>query len=165
MKLNLTCMAAALAVGILVAPVILGPYGTVNRVGPGGSDFLQSTQLEPGAVATLRRACGNCHSNQTEWPWYSRVPPVSWLLRKHVSQGRKFLNFSVWPQYGTEGQGQLLALAATELEGGSMPPFPYSALHKEARLGGQERSDLIALLKRESGRLLKRKQENDALRK
>ncbi|HYL99338.1 MAG TPA: heme-binding domain-containing protein [Blastocatellia bacterium] len=160
MKLKPIWMGAALAAGILVASLVPGPYGTVNRVGPGGAGFLRSAQLDSGAVATLRRACGNCHSNQTEWPWYSRFAPASWLLRRDISEGRKFLNFSVWPEYGMEGQGQLLALAATELKRGSMPPRRYSALHKEARLSGQERSDLIAVLQRESARLLKTEQSN-----
>ena len=155
MKLNPVWMAAALASGILVASLVPGPYSTVNRVGSRGAGFLQSAQLDPGAVATLRRACGNCHSNQTEWPWYSRVAPASWLLRKDVSEGRKFLNFSVWAEYGMEGQGQLLALAARDLKQGSMPPRRYSALHTEARLSAQEHSDLIAALHRESARLLK----------
>jgi hypothetical protein len=160
MKLNTIWLAAALAGGILVASLVPGSYSTANGAGPRGTDFLQSAQLAPGAVATLRRACGNCHSNQTEWPWYSRVAPASWLLRKDVREGRKFLNFSVWPEYGTEGQSQLLALAATELKRASMPPRSYSALHTEARLSRRERSDLIAVLQQESARLLKMEQSN-----
>ena len=160
MKLKLIWMGAALAAGILVASLVPGPYGTVNRVGSRRANFLQSAQLNPGAVTTLRRACGNCHSNQTEWPWYSRVAPASWLLRKDVDEGRKFLNFSVWPEYGMEGQGQLLELAAMDLKRGSMPPRRYSAIHAEARLSSQERSDLIAVLERESARLLKTEQSN-----
>ena len=160
MKLNPIWIAAALGAGILVALIVPGPYGSVNHVGPRGAEFLQSAQFDPGVVATLQRACGNCHSNQTDWPWYSRVAPVSWLLGRDVSEGRKFLNFSVWPEYGMEGQGQLLARAATELESGSMPPRRYSALHAEARLSRQARSDLMAALRQESVRLMKSEQPN-----
>ena len=160
MKLNPIWMAAALGAGIFTASMVPGPYGSVNRVEPRGAEFLQSAQLGPSAVATLRRACGNCHSNRTDWPWYSRVAPVSWLLRRDVSEGRKFLNFSLWPEYGMEGQGQLLASAATELKRGSMPPRRYSAFHAEARLSRHARSDLMAALRLESVRLLKSEQPN-----
>ena len=160
MKLHPIWIAAALGTGILVASIVPGPYGSVNRVGPRGAGFLQSAQLDPGVAASLRRACGNCHSNQTDWPWYSRVAPVSWLLQRDINEGRKFLNFSVWPEYGMEGQGQLLARAATELKFGSMPPRRYTALHAEARLSRQARSDLMAALRRESNRLLKSDEPN-----
>jgi hypothetical protein len=161
MKLNSVWMViAGLAAGILTMSIVPAGHKNVSRIRPSATDFLQSAQLDPSAVATLRRACGNCHSNETEWPWYSRVALVSWLLEKHVSEGRKFLNFSVWPEYGTEVQGQLLALAATELKCSAMPPWSYSALHKDARLSSQERSDLIASLRRESARLLKREQSH-----
>lgn len=160
MKLALVWMAAVLASGILVASLVPGPYRTAERAEARGADFLQSAQLGAARVATLRRACGNCHSNQTQWPWYSHVAPLSWLLRRDVTEGRKFLNFSLWPEYGTEGQARLLALAAAELKRGSMPPHRYSALHPEARLGRQQRSDLIAALDQESGRLSKSEQSH-----
>ncbi|HKV42456.1 MAG TPA: heme-binding domain-containing protein [Blastocatellia bacterium] len=160
MKLNMIWLAAALGAGILVASLVPGPFNTVTRVRPGGAGFLQSAQLDPVAVATIRRACGNCHSNETAWPWYSRVAPASWLLRKDVSDGRKFLNFSVWPEYGIEGQGQLLALAARDLKRGSMPPRRYSAIHADARSSPRERTDLIAALEGESARLLETERSN-----
>src|SRR5215813_74614 len=140
MKLKPVKLAAPVAAGILVASLVPGPYGTVNRIGPRGSCFLQSAQLDPEAVSTLRRACGNCHSNQPEWPWYSRIAPISWLLCKDVSEGHKFLNFSMWPEYRREEQSQLLALAATERKRGWMPPFRYSAVHMQARISGRVRS-------------------------
>ena len=153
MKVKLLWAVGAAAAGILVASLVTGPYDTVSGAGGGGAVLLQSAQLDTGAAATLRRTCGNCHSNQTEWPWYSHVAPVSWLLRKDVSNGRKFLNFSVWPEYGAEGQAQLLALAAAQIKGESMPPRRYLVLHAEARLSHQERSYLIAALERESARV------------
>jgi hypothetical protein len=83
---------------------------------------------------------------------------MSWLVRKDVGEGRKFLNFSVWAEYGEEGQSQLLTLAGAEIKDGRMPPQRYIVLHREAKLNDRERSDLIAALEGESARLSKRKQ-------
>jgi len=160
MKRILVWMAAILAAGILVASLVPGPYSSVLRTEASGFDSLHTTQLDPGTVSRMRPACGSCHSNQTEWPWYSHVAPMSWLLRRDVGEGRQFLNFSLWQEYGTQGQGRLLELAVAQLQSGSMPPFRYSVLHTEARLNEQQRSDLIAALKQESARLLKTEQSN-----
>ncbi len=138
---------------VVVATVVPGPYAAVAAQPPGGA-FLQAAQLDPGDVRTLQHACQNCHSHDTTWPWYSRIAPVSWMLRKDVGDGRRFLNFSRWPEYGAAGQGQLLALAADDVAAGTMPPRRYRLLHPEARLTDRERASLGAALTRESMRTL-----------
>ena len=144
--------AGALAV-IATASIVPGPYSSVMQVTPGGVALLQSAQFDSATAVRIQRACGNCHSNDTKWPLYSRVAPVSWLVRKDVSEGRQFLNFSQWAAYGAEGQGQLLALAAGQVKEGKMPPKRYVLLHPEARLSDREKSQLIADLERESARV------------
>lgn len=160
MKLTLVWVAALLAAGIIVGSLVPGPYSAAKRLNAPGDGFLQSTQFSVVTVETLRQACGNCHSNQTQWPWYSHVAPFSWLVRRDVTEGRKFLNFSLWPAYGEEVQRQLLALAAAEIQRGSMPPFRYSALHAEARLSSRQRSDLITALQQETARLSNAERSN-----
>lgn len=152
-RLWIACSAAS---AVCVASLVPGPYASVTAA-PGGPLF-QSAQLGSTTVATLQRACGNCHSNQTEWPWYSRIAPVSWMVRKDVSEGRKFLNFSFWAEYGPEGQSQLLALSAARIRDRAMPPSRYLLLHPEAELNDREMSALTAALERESGRLSKASQ-------
>jgi len=85
-----------------------------------------------------RRACFDCHSNETSWPWYSNIAPLSWLIQRDVDEGRDELNWSEWgpDEDGYEG-------AETVLEG-SMPPDAYSLLHPEARLTDQEIDALVA---------------------
>jgi mono/diheme cytochrome c family protein len=85
-----------------------------------------------------RRACFDCHSNETLWPWYSNIAPLSWLIQRDVDEGRDELNWSEWgpDDEGDEG-------AETVLEG-SMPPDAYSLLHPEARLTDQEIDALVA---------------------
>jgi hypothetical protein len=139
---------------VFVASVVPGPYASAKQA-VDTTPLLQSARLDQEATATLDRACGNCHSNRTDWPWYGRVAPASWLLRKDVSEGRKFLNFSRWPEYGAAGQGQLIDLAGARIKAGTMPPRRYLLLHPEARLSDQERSSLVAALAHESARLSK----------
>jgi hypothetical protein len=84
------------------------------------------------------RACFDCHSNLTTWPWYSNVAPVSWLVQRDVDGGRAALNFSEWsrPQ---DGAGD----AAEAVAGGSMPPWYYVLMHPNAKLSSAERQVLV----------------------
>ena len=88
-----------------------------------------------------RAACYDCHSNETDWPLYSGVAPMSWLVRYDVERGRKALNFSPW---GTRTQDA--GEAAETVEDGSMPPDRYVRLHPHAKLSDEERQALIAAL-------------------
>jgi hypothetical protein len=84
------------------------------------------------------RACFDCHSNETRWPWYSHVAPMSWLVQRDVDQGRKELNFSLWDRRQKHAED-----AAEEVEEGDMPPRPYLWGHPEARFTDAEKADLI----------------------
>lgn len=79
------------------------------------------------------RACYDCHSNETIWPWYGSVAPISWLLQNHVEEGRALLNFSEWdrPQRGIREAGEVL-------QEGEMPPGYYRILHRSAVLSPAE---------------------------
>jgi heme-binding protein len=86
----------------------------------------------------LDRACRDCHSNRTVWPWYTQVAPVSWLIAFDVSEGRKAVNFSEWAAYPPDRQRKLLAESCHEAEEGKMPEGRYTLLHPEARLSRQD---------------------------
>ena len=98
-----------------------------------------------------RRACFDCHSNETVWPWYSNIAPVSWFISRDVSLGREHLNFSEWNVHPTlpegEGEGEEHQHGAEVFqevfESREMPPFSYVLLHPEARLTEQELQFLI----------------------
>jgi hypothetical protein len=89
-----------------------------------------------------RRACFDCHSNETVWPWYATFAPMSWLVTADVEDGREALNFSEydrpWPSAGA---------AAETVEDGSMPPVSYRRLHRDARLTEAELARLVAGLR------------------
>jgi hypothetical protein len=92
--------------------------------------------------ALMRRSCGDCHSNETNWPWYAHVAPVSFLIARDVNEGRKKLNASVWDRYDDALRARKKREIAKQIEKGAMPPWYYVPLHPEAKLSVQER-DLI----------------------
>lgn len=84
------------------------------------------------------RACFDCHSNQTDWPWYVHVAPFSWLVQSDVDEGRKKLNFSEWNR-SQEHAGQ----SAKMVREGTMPPWYYAPFHPQANLSSAETRALI----------------------
>ena len=93
------------------------------------------------------RACGDCHSNETKWPSYSNIAPISWFVYKHVEEGREHFNVSMWGvQKKNKGDE-----AAEELEEGEMPLASYLLAHPEARLSAEEKAALIQGLKNTFG--------------
>lgn len=94
----------------------------------------------PAPVAeVLRRSCYDCHSNETRWPWYSRIAPVSWWIKHHVDEGREHLNFSEWNRLSPEDRREALEETWEEVEEGKMPLASYLPMHAEARLSAQDR--------------------------
>lgn len=92
--------------------------------------------------AALRRACYDCHSNETVWPWYARIAPASFLVARDVKEGRREVNFSTWEKYDEKRRARKLREIAKEVQNGSMPPGYYVPLHPEAKLSATDR-DLI----------------------
>lgn len=98
----------------------------------------EPTWGDPGARALAVRACYDCHSNESRWPWYSNVAPVSWLVQSDVAEGRQAMNFSEWNRPQKEASEAAEATANQE-----MPPAIYVPLHAESRLSPAERERLV----------------------
>ena len=96
-----------------------------------------------GLAAVLHRSCRDCHSNQTAWPWYTQVAPVSWLMAYGVTKGRAAVNFSEWAAYSPEQQRTLLAVSCDDVKNGKMPG-PYTLVHPETRLSAQDVETICA---------------------
>ncbi len=118
-------------VAVTFVLVLLMQLVPITRDNPTISGTLDAP---PPVTATLRRACFDCHSNETVWPWYSRVAPASWLVAHDVHEGREHLNFSTWTDLPRTEQTKRLLEIAEEVEKGAMPPGIYTPLHPEARL-------------------------------
>ncbi|TCZ73501.1 heme-binding domain-containing protein [Flaviaesturariibacter aridisoli] len=92
----------------------------------------------------LEKACYDCHSNNTRYPWYSNIQPVGWWLERHVNEGKRGLNFDEFAGYTHRRQSKKMKEAAEQVEKGEMPLDSYTWIHKDAVLTAQERSTLIA---------------------
>ena len=114
----------------------LVPYGR-NHTNPPVT--MEPRWDRPRTRALAVRACFDCHSNETVWPWYSSVAPVSWLVQRDVDEGRRELNFSEWHR----PQGEADESVGT-VRKGELPPWFYSAGVRHARLTAEERSSLAA---------------------
>lgn len=95
-------------------------------------------------AAILRRSCKDCHTNDTVWPWYSHVAPVSWLVARDVHNGRRHLNFSEWSTYRPDERRTKMADLVDEVESGGMPLWFYVPLHDAARLSPDDVRTLTA---------------------
>ncbi len=96
----------------------------------------------PAVQVVLKRACYDCHSNQTVWPWYSRVAPVSWMLRHDVTEGRREVNFSTWNRYDAVRRPKLMRKIWKEVAEKDMPPWDYVVVHPPAKLSAADREVL-----------------------
>ena len=136
---RITAPKAIVGVLALGLAIQLVPFGREHANPP---VLLEPAWDAPKTRELAARACFNCHANQTTWPWYSNIAPVSWLTQRDVNQGRLHMNFSEWskPQKNA-------TKAADEVEKGDMPPWFYLPMHSEARLNPEERAALIGGLK------------------
>lgn len=136
-------MRKALGSAVVVFVVVLGaiqffgPARTNPATDP--SETLAATgRVTPEVSAILDRSCRNCHSNETRWPWYSRVAPMSWGVIDHVNHGRRRMNFSKWASYDPEdARGFLVDICALTRKH-DMPLASYTWIHRDARLSDHD---------------------------
>jgi len=101
--------------------------------------------VPPAAGVVLERACRDCHSNRTQWPWYSNVAPVSWFVIDHVNHGRSHLNFSEWSSYQPDRRRELVDGICKQARDGTMPLPSYTWIHWNARLSPADIDALCTL--------------------
>ncbi len=134
-------MLVAFAVPVaLLAALQLVPYGRDHSAPPQGVEPAWDSQR---TVELAQRACFDCHSNDTKWPWYSNLAPVSWRIWNHVQEGREHLNFSAFDPR-TEKVADAAGEAGEEVTKKRMPPTDYLLAHPEARLTAEEQQALAA---------------------
>jgi hypothetical protein len=117
----------------------------VDRTNP---PLRSEVQAPDSVMVILKKACYDCHSNQTSWPWYSYVAPGSWFVVRHVNHGRGDLNFSEWPTFDFEAQDLAMSDIREQIEDGKMPLSSYILLHPEARLTSNDRRTLLRWTRR-----------------
>ncbi len=127
---------------VLIVMQFIQPDKT-NPESPAEADFLAVHNVDGEVGGLIKRACYDCHSNNTRWPWYTSVAPFSYIIADHVEEGREHLNFSEWTSYSADKADHKLEECAEEVEHGEMPLSGYVALHSEADLSNEELEMLV----------------------
>ncbi len=117
---------------LILAQVFPGERPEVIMDNP--NDIHQEIVIETEVSSLLRAACYDCHSNETSYPWYASVVPVSWLVIHDINEGRGELNFSKWKEYSPKRKHHKLEEIAEEVSEGEMPLQVYTTTHREANL-------------------------------
>ena len=112
----------------------------VNQINP---PIIQTANVPSNVEKILQTSCYDCHSNETVWPWYSRIAPGSFLITRDVIEGRKRLNFSDFSGMDSFDSSDVAEEMIEMLEAGKMPLFPYLLLHRDARLSESQSETLI----------------------
>ena len=128
-------IAVLVGIAVVIGAAIQFVPTPVSRVNPPVQS--EPPWDSPATRETFYRACGDCHSNQTAWPWYSRIAPMSWLIASDVAEGRGRLNVSEW-----NGRQRSADEAAEVVLEGEMPLPTYLIMHPNARLSEEERQAL-----------------------
>lgn len=120
------------------------PSGIPENIPEDENSLTSSGMVTETVLEQLRVSCYDCHSNQTQLPWYSKVAPFSWFLADHIVEGREHLNFSEWESYSRREKLGHLEDMAEVVESGEMPLKSYLLIHRDAKLD----EDKIAALQR-----------------
>lgn len=146
MRRWLKWIVAALAVGFAALQLTNSPHTNPPTVA--GHDLLATNPPPPEISALLKAACYNCHSYETEWPWYSHIAPFSWRITVDVNNGRDALNFSEWPHDHPSWGRKRWRHIADRVEDKEMPLPIYTLLHPSARLTDAQRAELVQWAKK-----------------
>lgn len=133
---------APVLVGGVVLILVLIQFIPVSRSNPPAGE--PPRDIPPEVLALLKRSCYDCHSHQTEWPWYSRVAPVSFMVAHHVNHGREYVNFETWNDLSPDARAHLAEECLEEVERGRMPLKSYLLAHSEARVAPEDMARLRA---------------------
>ena len=134
-KIILWLLAAAAVIFVLIQFVPFGHDHTNPAV------VSEPNWSSTDARALVKKHCFQCHSNETEWPWYSKIAPASWLVSMDVIEGRGKFNFSDW----NNNPGELDEMTEA-IQGGEMPPIQYWIFHPNSRMNDQQKQELIQAL-------------------
>ena len=140
MRKKITYLAAGVIAFIIIIQFIRPDYTTIPEKTSG--DMSHYLDIPPAVMQTLETSCYDCHSENTKWPWYSRIAPMSWLVVMDVHEGRGHLNLSDWDSYTPMQQAGIVRLMCRTVEQKRMPPRKYTMPHADARLTTEEKEAL-----------------------
>ena len=137
--------------GLVLLVVLVGlqffPTGANHSTTIPSTDFVKTYKAPEDIAQTLQSSCYNCHSNNTEYPWYSKVQPVGWLLEDHINKGKEVLNLSEFGSYSSRRQQSKLMSMISQIEDDKMPLASYTFIHRDARLSKEKKKTLLDYLR------------------
>ena len=132
-----------IAIVLLFLFIQLIPWEQPPATKDNPDDLLLHQNVPEDVAGLLKASCYDCHSNETVYPWYSKVAPVSWLVRRDVKEGRKELNFSEWNKLKITKKAKALDQIAEYTESEEMPMKIYTIMHPDAKLDDAKRKKII----------------------
>ncbi|WP_415329346.1 heme-binding domain-containing protein [Chryseobacterium sp. MMS23-Vi53] len=119
------------------------PTDKVNKPVNHKVNFVEAKKTPEKIAGLLKGACYDCHSDETVYPKYAYIAPISWSVKSHVNEGREHMNFSVWDTYNKDLKESMLSKTIQTIQSKTMPMPGYIVYHKEANLSDAERALLI----------------------
>ena len=144
------------AVVIVAVLFVIAQFFGPAKTNPATDESLTlqtQTPVDPKALAILDRSCADCHSNNTRWPWYANVAPVSWLVIGDVNEARHEMNFSEWGKYDQRRRNIRLGQICDLTKAGEMPLSIYTPLHPGSKLSADDVKVLCDWTEAERGRM------------
>jgi len=137
------------SLGVVITVVTMQFYRPTKNISPGNHTkvFIKETNPSPELIAVLKTSCYDCHSDNTAYPWYNNIAPISYWLSNHVNEGKEHLNFSGWENYSLTKKDHLLEEIEEVVQNGNMPLTEYTFLHGDAKLTEGEITSVIAWVK------------------
>ena len=135
---------------LIIAAFVVIQFFDIERDNPefNQEDDLMTVEKPPAEVQKILRAtCYDCHSNETQWPWYSYIAPASWFVKQHVTDGRDNINLNFWGEYELEDRAYMIKEMIEEVEEGEMPLPGYDIMHPDARLTNEQKEVLFKWLR------------------
>ncbi len=139
----------------LVLFLVIAQFFRIDKTNPPvdpQADFFTNVQTPERFQKLIKNSCYDCHSNETNYPWYTDVAPVSWWVKGHIRNGRKALNFSEWENYKASKATHLLDESHEFTVETKMPLFTYTVMHPEGKLSKADRADLANWFKTEAAK-------------
>ncbi len=134
-----------LLAALLIVFVLLQFTNPARTNPPVIRDMAADNPPPPEVAAMLRSACYDCHSDETRWPFYSHIAPISWTVASDVREGRQHVNFSEWPQ-DPKAAAKKFEHMSDEVDDGDMPLAKYTLIHRDARLTDAQKKQLVQWL-------------------
>lgn len=107
------------------------------------ADFTKTFDIPKDIQSILKTSCYDCHSNNTNYPWYNKTQPISWFIEHHIEKGKDELNFSEFGMYSKRKQKNKLKAIVNQIKDGEMPLSSYTFIHSNAKLTKQQKKEII----------------------